>query len=101
MNALFRRAAPILTLELGLALLRPSEVRPQAAGQKPVFPAETELVTVDVVVSGKAGEPVLELTREDFSVSEDGVPQEIASFEAVHRPGHQGLNRPLAAENHR
>ena len=86
-NAIFRRAVPVLTLGLGLALLRPPEGRPQAAGQKPVFPAETELVIVDVVVSDKAGEPVLELTREDFSVSEDGVPQEVASFEAVHRPG--------------
>jgi len=53
-NALFRRAVPVLTLGLGLALLRPPEGRPQAAGQKPVFPAETELVIVDVVVSDKA-----------------------------------------------
>ena len=85
MNAAFRRVVPVLGL--GLALLGPSELWPQASGQKPVFPAETELVTVDVVVSDKAGEPVLDLTREDFGVSEDGVLQEIASFEAVHRPG--------------
>lgn len=99
MNAVFRRAAPVLTLGLGLALLRPSEGRPQAAGQKPVFPAGTELVTVDVVVSDEAGEPVLELSREDFSVSEDGVPQEIASFEAVHRLGAaRGATQPKRDE---
>jgi VWFA-related protein len=83
---LSRRAPATLLLGLLLALVGP-EVSPQAAAQKPVFPAETELVVVDVVVSDRAGEPVVGLTREDFAVSEDGVPQELSSFEAVHRPG--------------
>lgn len=87
MTTVCRRTAKVLMLGLGLTLLRPTEVRPQATGQKPVFPAQTELVTVDVVVTDKAGRPVAGLTREDFSVSEDGAPHEIASFEAVHRPG--------------
>ena len=80
-----RRAPATLLLGLLLALVGP-EVSPQAAAQKPVFPAETELVVVDVVVSDRAGEPLVGLTREDFAVSEDGVPQELSSFEAVHRP---------------
>jgi VWFA-related protein len=53
---------------------------------KPTFPAQTEVVTVDVVVTGRGGEPVLDLRREDFTVSEDGVPQEVVAFDAVHRP---------------
>jgi VWFA-related protein len=65
------------------ALLASAE--PQAP-QQPTFPTGTELVTVDVVVTGKDGQPVTGLRREDFTVSEDGAPQEIASFEAVHRP---------------
>jgi len=45
---------------------------------------------VDVVVTDKKGAPVAGLTREDFTVTEDGAPQEIASFEAVHRPAGPG-----------
>jgi VWFA-related protein len=51
-------------------------------------------VTVDVVATGRNGEPVLDLRREDFKVTEDGVPQEVAAFEAVHRPA---LAAPAAA----
>ena len=57
----------------------------QAEAQQPSFPAQAELVTVDVVVT-RGGEPVSDLHREDFSVSEDGVPHELAAFDAVHRP---------------
>ena len=56
----------------------------QPAAQRPSFPSGTEIVTVDVVVTGRDGRPVLDLRQEDFTVSEDGKPQEITSFEAVH-----------------
>ncbi|HXY40532.1 MAG TPA: VWA domain-containing protein, partial [Vicinamibacteria bacterium] len=59
---------------------------PQSTAQQPSFPAQAEGVTVDVVVTDRAGTPVLDLRREDFKVSEDGVPQEIVAFDAVHRP---------------
>ncbi len=81
-----RRAAPLVLLAAGLALAGPKAARPQAAGQKPTFPAEAEIVTVDVVVTDRAGEPVLELEQRDFTVTEDGVAQPITAFEAVHRP---------------
>jgi len=77
------RAAALALLAV---LTAPASVSPQAAPQRPRFPTGTEIVTVDVVVTGKDGAPVTGLRREDFTVSEDGVPQEIASFEAVHRP---------------
>jgi VWFA-related protein len=73
-------------LVAGLALLEPAAVRPQTTGQKPTFPAEAEIVTVDVVVTDHQGEPVLDLRPEDFTVREDGVGQAIAAFESVHRP---------------
>jgi VWFA-related protein len=41
---------------------------------------------VDVVATDKGGAPALGLRAEDFAVSEDGVPQTITAFEAVHRP---------------
>jgi VWFA-related protein len=52
----------------------------------PAFPSQAEVVTVDVVVTGKDGAPVLGLRAADFNVTEDDVPQEIAAFEAVDRP---------------
>ncbi|HSD27360.1 MAG TPA: hypothetical protein VLL75_08645, partial [Vicinamibacteria bacterium] len=56
---------------------------PQAPSERPSFPAQAEAVTVDVVATGRDGEPVLDLRREDFCVTEDGAPQEIVAFEAV------------------
>src|SRR5262245_52087302 len=48
----------------------------------PTFPAAVELVTVDAVVLDRDGNPVAGLGREDFTVTEDGRPQEIVGFEA-------------------
>jgi len=66
---------------------------PAAAGQDPgaaperqtaqVFPVEVERVVVDVVVTDEEGTSVADLTRADFTVEEDGKPQEIAEFELV------------------
>src|SRR6185503_17069844 len=44
---------------------------------------DVELVVVDVVVTAKAGAPLAGLRAEDFKITEDGVPQEVGSFEAV------------------
>ena len=86
MKSLERRAAPHLPLGLALALMQPASGSPQAPAQKPTYPAEAEIVTVDVVATGRDGAPVLDLRLEEFSVTEDGVPQAITAFEAVHRP---------------
>lgn len=50
------------------------------------FPSGIEQVVVDVVVLDDDGTPVRGLTREDFVVSEDDVPQDVVSFEAVEVP---------------
>jgi VWFA-related protein len=57
---------------------------PSAASvaQVPVFHAETRLVVVDVVVTDKHGQPVTDLKKEDFAVTEDGKPQQLKFFEA-------------------
>jgi VWFA-related protein len=72
---------------LALLVLPLAAAVPTSSAQKPTFPAQTELVTVDVVVTDKKGVPVLGLTRDDFTVSEDARPQEVVAFDAVHRPG--------------
>lgn len=65
-----------------------STAKPIEAPQAPtpptpsaVFKTSVREVDVDVVVRKKNGDPVTGLARQDFSVSEDGVPQSIDFFE--------------------
>jgi VWFA-related protein len=53
------------------------------ATDQPTFGSQVELVTVDVAVVDKKGQSVRGLTRDDFVVTENGVPQTLTSFEAV------------------
>ena len=64
-----------------LATLGPSLLEGQE--KPPTFPSAVELVTVDVVVSDRKGNSVAGLGRGDFTLFEDGAPQEITSFESV------------------
>lgn len=48
----------------------------------PVFHAETRLVVVDVVVTDKHGQPVTDLKKDDFTLTEDGKPEQLKFFEA-------------------
>jgi VWFA-related protein len=71
-----------------LGLTTPSAGRSQApeATQAPeagTFAADVDLVVVDAVVIDREGRAVAGLTRDDFTLKEDGVPQAIASFEAI------------------
>ncbi|MFZ0319026.1 MAG: VWA domain-containing protein, partial [Candidatus Sulfotelmatobacter sp.] len=45
------------------------------------FRSSTRLVVLDVVVTDKAGNPVRNLIKDDFTIVEDGVPQSLATFE--------------------
>jgi VWFA-related protein len=56
------------------------------AAQAPQFKTGVDLVTLDVTVLDKSGKPVTDLTRDDFIVLENGKPQSIGSFAAVHSP---------------
>ena len=47
-----------------------------------VFKANVRRVVVDVVVTDSKGQPVSGLTKANFSVTEDGKPQQILSFDA-------------------
>jgi VWFA-related protein len=76
----------VRAIRLGLAaaaILAALVTSPRSSGaQTPSFPSQVELVTVDAIVLGEKGRPVRGLTREDFTLSEDGKLQEIVSFEA-------------------
>ena len=51
-----------------------------ANAQQPAFKSGIDLVTVDVVVTDAAGNPVRNLTAADFEILEDGVLQPIQAF---------------------
>ncbi|MDQ3488655.1 MAG: hypothetical protein M3468_13130, partial [Acidobacteriota bacterium] len=51
--------------------------------QRPTFKAGINFVSVDVIVSDKSGNPILDLKPEEFSVSEDGKAQKIEQFSIV------------------
>jgi len=81
------RALAVALVALGAgAFAAPAAKQEQRSEPAPSFPAEVELVTVDVVVVDDHGDPVTGLDAGDFEVLEDGAPQLIDSFEAVELP---------------
>ncbi len=60
------------------------EAPPQ--GPATTFPAQIDMVTVDAVVTDKKGVAASALTKDDFILTEDGVPQSIVSFDAIQVP---------------
>lgn len=55
----------------------------QQSPQRPAFRSRIDIVRIDVaVIDNKTGKPLTGLTARDFSVSENGVPQEITTFSA-------------------
>jgi hypothetical protein len=49
---------------------------------------DTDLVTVPVIASSRSGKYIADLTKEEFKLSEDGVPQQIAFLATVNAPFH-------------
>ena len=82
-------AAVVLLLAPSVAQNTPAEPQPalsQAAPSENDAPittlrATSRLVVLDVVVTGKSSKPAPNLTKDDFTILEDGKPQTIASFE--------------------
>ena len=75
------RAASLLALVLAVA---PGGVEPQARpqAQLPVFRSGVDLVQIDVVVLDADGQPVRGLTKDDFTLYDRLVKQDIATFVA-------------------
>lgn len=64
-----------------------SDEPPQKDGQKiDILKTDTDLVTVPVIVSDLNGAYIADLRKEDFSITEDGVKQEVAFFQTVTAP---------------
>ena len=72
-----------VALLAALAVLPGASLRGQTIGQRPpAFKASTELVLVNVVVRDRTGDVVRGLTKDDFTISEDGKSQVIQTFDA-------------------
>lgn len=75
---------------------RPRRALPPSANQdeaEEVLRIDTDLVTVDVMVTDEAGQPVRNLRGEDFKLYEDGLERPIAFYNLEKRGG---LTRPVA-----
>src|SRR6266850_2116472 len=55
----------------------------KSAEQDDVVKVTSNLVSLDVIVKDKKGKAVTDLKAEDFSVSENGVPQKIEFFDST------------------
>ena len=83
----------VVTLFITLAALLPGFAQqppqtpppdPQNPPQRqPTFRTGVNFVRVDVIVSDKNGNPVLDLKPEEFSISEDGRQQKIEQFQVI------------------
>jgi VWFA-related protein len=72
----------------------PGQTQPQPP--KPVFRTGAELVRVDVAVLDRKGVPVPSLTAGDFELQEDGVPQEISTFQFIENTGQPNQNDDIS-----
>ncbi|MDE3153631.1 MAG: hypothetical protein KGN76_00925, partial [Acidobacteriota bacterium] len=76
---------------------------PAASQPGPTFKAGINFVRVDVIVTDKQGNPVLNLTPSDFQVREDGKLQQVQTFQLIRiaRPGltAEGPNPPAPVHN--
>ena len=62
--------------------------QPEANQQDDAIKIDTDLVTVHLIASDRADVYVHDLTKDEFTIYEDGVPQQIEFFAAVRTPFH-------------
>src|SRR5262245_10860736 len=74
----------------------PAEQQPVAPAPPVTFRVEINYVEVDALVTDASGNPVVNLTANDFDLLEDGKPQKISTFALINIPVEK-LERPLFA----
>ena len=106
-NSLTGAAIVLLSGALAAAQ-QPAQSPPQAPPQQkpaepstqqpPTFRTGADLVRVDVAVIDRKGNPVTSLAAEDFEVEEDGVRQEIRTFQFLTIDGQTGEDDDVSLE---
>src|ERR1700704_259747 len=84
----FRRVRTLLVIWALFLSLVPAQSQEKKeatknADQDDVVKVTSNLVSLDVIVKDKKGKAVTDLKAEDFSVSENGVPQKIEFFDST------------------
>jgi VWFA-related protein len=93
----------LVTLAAGIAALAAQQPPPPPPQQPPVFRAGTNQVRVDVTVLDRKGEPVTDLTKDDFDVREDGIPQTIDTLKLIEATGDappDDISLPIRSPEH-
>jgi VWFA-related protein len=77
-------AGSLLVISLAAFVTAQAPQQQPTPQPEPTFRTGVTLVTTDVIARDRDGRFVSDLTREDFTVLEDGVPQTIESFSLIH-----------------
>ncbi|NOT47248.1 MAG: VWA domain-containing protein [Acidobacteria bacterium] len=80
------RAIIFLLIAFGIFSAVEAQDKKPKGDDDEVIRVDTELVEVPIVITDRAGKPLLNLKQTNFSVSEDGKPQQIAEFSATTAP---------------
>ena len=91
MRRLLALLGVVVALALSVRAQEPAQQPPPAApatqeqdaSGQPVFRTGINFVRVDVIATDRQGNPVLDLSRDDFEISEDGKPQTVETFRLV------------------
>lgn len=75
-----RRFGPVCCALASLLIASAGDRTVSGSQDQPVFRAQTDLVTITATVTNERGERVANLSKDDFTVLEEGTPQEIAVF---------------------
>jgi Mg-chelatase subunit ChlD len=71
---------------------RPKPTQPEQTPAEPqevdILKTDTDLVTVPVSATDRGGVSIIDLRQEEFAITEDGVPQQVAFFGKVSAPFH-------------
>jgi hypothetical protein len=67
---------------------QPSSTPPPEPEDMETLKIDTDLVTIPLIATNRDGLYITDLTQEEFKITEDGVPQEIAFFGKVAAPFH-------------
>jgi len=87
-----RTQTALVTLLLVAEALVGAQQRPRDAPRaSEPYTAATTAILVDVVVRDKRGRPITDLTKEDFEVYENDIPQTVGSFSVVSRASGIGI----------
>src|ERR1043165_4638211 len=78
----------LIAVTSAIAQTRPASQKPNPPDDVETLKIDTDLVTVPLIATGRAGMYVTDLRKEEFTITEDDVAQEVAFFGKVAAPFH-------------